>query len=84
MRKLLSTVRAMNPLSRFILRGGLSISFLMFALCIVYTYMNKTGGKINTLLQRVANEYPLLTIMVFALSIVGALLIDIYTKTRSE
>ncbi|MBS7316095.1 MAG: hypothetical protein KIG74_06830 [Clostridiaceae bacterium] len=84
MKKFFDCIRQINPLSALILRYGTRISLMMLAIAILFTYLQKHIRQINTILTACAKVYPLLTLMVFAITVTGALLIDVYVKRQDR
>ncbi len=84
MKKLLTCMRQLNPLSAAILRYGTQVSLLMLTITFLLTYIQENIRLMNTTLIACARVYPLLTLMVLSITIAGALLIDIYDKTHKK
>ena len=74
----------LNPLSGFILRSSFALSALMLLIARIFTYAASHADHLNPLLFACMRVYPLLTLVVLAVSVSGALLIDIYDKTRQS
>lgn len=84
MKKILTCMNKLNPLSSAILRAGTRICLLMLAISLLLTYIQENIHLMNTTLIACAKVYPLLTLMVLSITITGALLIDIYDKTHKD
>lgn len=84
MKKLAFHLKKMNSLSLQILKLSIlvwSIYILSYTLLRI-TYAN--SQSINLTLACCVEAYPLLIFMSLALSVVGAILIDIYAKTQQD
>lgn len=84
MKKLALHLRKINPLSVRILK----LSVLVWSIYIIsYTLLRITyanSQSINLTLACCVEAYPLLIFMSLTISIAGAILIDIYAKTRQD
>ncbi|MBE6936448.1 MAG: hypothetical protein E7458_08120 [Ruminococcaceae bacterium] len=72
----------LHPLSRFVLGHGITIASLMLGVWCLYARHMALGRPVTAVLYTCWEVYPLLTLMVLSLSVVGALLIDTYARTQ--
>ena len=84
MNRLPRPLTSLNPLSCFILQSGIRLSLLMLAITKYLTYLIRSSIVLNTMLLSCRRIYPLLTLMVLTISVVGSLLIDVYFKTQNR
>lgn len=82
MKKHIYSIMQLHPLSLFVLRHGLFISALMLLVWQILTLFLRSGQKITATLYTCREIYPLLTLMVLSITIVGAVLIDTYARTQ--
>ena len=82
--RLLRCIVAMHPLSCVVLRGGVGVSALLLFVTRALTYHMLTSHTLNSLIPRCTAVYPMLALMTLSLSVVGALLIDLYAKTQMK
>ncbi len=75
---------SLNPLSSYILRSGIRLSLFMLAITKYLTYQIRSSTVLNTTLLCCRRIYPLLTLIVLTITVVGSLLIDVYFMTQNR
>ena len=81
-KKVRDCICALHPLSAEVLLQGTRISFLLLVVAVFFGQLQT--HSMNTVLVSCAKIYPLLALMVLAITITGALLIDIYDKVHKK